>query len=826
MMHEQTIMDTRSRFGWLARDLRGAIRSQLATPGLTIAIVLTLALGVAASLATFALLNGLLLRVIGGVERPHELVRIAALTEQGDLLRVTSAMGRSLGELPAFAGVCALNTPGGVVAVNDRVTFEGILHFSGDCFNVLGVKPALGRLLTADDDQRRAPVAVVTYRFWEQALGSAPDVVGRTIAIDGAPFTIVGVMDPAFRGLSTAFPSSIAIPALTTRPGSDLYWSDIIGRLAPGVPIPQARIQVETAWPELKRIALSTARMTATTRQRLEASRAFVGDMRTGIESVLRPRFEQPLLLTFGLSLLMLAICGANVANLLVARTVARQRDRAMRSALGASPLAVWWQATLEAIIPILAGCALALPAAHFLTIALLDTMRVSYLELDPASPWDMNVVLFVTAAVGLILVGVSVAHAAHLRGQESLVDMLRASTVNTSGRSRRIRRLLVAGQIALTVMLVGGAGGFSRTLAQHYAEDAGFSASVLATLLMPVPGGSAPALNGAYYEDLLARIEAIPGVRAASLSTWMPLGAAFKDTVQEVPASPGSPASAAIWSVGDRFFDAVGIDLVEGHTFRRAHRAAGGQPAAAATAILSKSLAEQMFPGTSAVGRRVRVGAAPQGQDLIVVGVARDARLGRPQDAEHAVLYLNFWDSPDDSPYLLVRSHDRPELLSNAVRDALREDGRQFPLWMRTMTTQWEVALMQERLLAGTSIVFAIVALLITAVGLYGLLSHYVSSRRRELGIRMAIGARPGGIARLLMGEVAVLFLAGALAGCLALFAVGQILAGLIVGAARVDPALLATTLSVVLVVAVVSLWFPFRRALSVDPLIALRSE
>jgi hypothetical protein len=218
----------------LRYDLRWAARSCTKTPGLTLTIVVTVALGVGASLASFSLVNTLLLRPIGGVVRPGELVRIAAADAEDYLLPVTSVMRESLGQLPAFTGVCGVNTPGGAVTLGDRVASVGLLHFSGGCFDVLGVKPRLGRLLTAEDDRGRTPVAVATDDFWRRDLGGTPDVLGRTIDIGGHSFTIVGVAEPAFRGLSTAFPSSLVVPISAARRTSpDVYWSEVVARRAP-----------------------------------------------------------------------------------------------------------------------------------------------------------------------------------------------------------------------------------------------------------------------------------------------------------------------------------------------------------------------------------------------------------------------------------------------------------------------------------------------------------------------------------------------------------------------------------------------------------------
>lgn len=822
----------------LLNDIRWAFRSYVRTPALTITLLLTLMLGAAATLATFSLVDALLLRPLGGVVNPEELVRLAPSDDQNELMRVTSVMRESIRELPAFAGVCGVNTPGGVVTAGDSVSFEGLLHVSGDCFTVLGTRPLLGRLLTPDDERSRTPAAVITYDFWRREFGGSNDVLGRSIGIEGTPFTIVGVTEPAFRGLSTAFPSSILIPITTLgRASSSLYWSDVVARRAPGVSVEQARAQLESAWPQLKAGAGLTAKTSATTRQRFEGSRAFVAGISNGIETVLRPKFERPLLLTFGLSVLMLVICCANVANLLAARSLARRSERAMRAALGASSGALLRQYVIEVMIPVVAGVLLAVPLAYALTVLLINVLRTSYLELELSAMWDVRVGLFLAAIVLVVTIATCLMHLFSVRRQRSLADALRTTARTTTGRYGQMRRVMVVAQIALCVVLVGSAARFVRTLQNYYEVDPGFAVdSTLAALLLPVPGTPSTA-DASYYDELLRRLEAVPGVTSASVANWIPLGASAKDKVQRIPATADeAPTSAAIWSVSDRFFDSMGIQLKAGSLFRRTIRPSSpgntaGAPAdtegvAGRTAILSETLAKSLFPGENSIGAKVRVGAEGD-QDATVIGIVADARLAKPQESSLPVLYLNYWDDPQGSPFLFVRAaNDQPQQLAEMVRKEVRSGGREFPLWMRTMSSQWEVALMQERLLAGTSLAFGGLGLLVAAVGLFGLLSYFVTSRKTEIGIRMALGAGRVEISRLFIYETAVCLVLGCVVGGILLFVISKVFAGLFFGVAPTDLLLLSVSFGLILIVTVLSVWVPLRRAIAVDPLKALRTE
>jgi hypothetical protein len=316
-----------------------------------------------------------------------------------------------------------------------------------------------------------------------------------------------------------------------------------------------------------------------------------------------------------------------------------------------------------------------------------------------------------------------------------------------------------------------------------------------------------------------------------------MPLGASFSNDVQRIPPAAGEiPTPAAIWSVSDRFFESMGIALKDGETFRRAIRIGG--PAGATsnrtgresdgglTAILSEALAKRLFPDTNPIGSRVRVGGDAK-EDVTIIGVAADARLAKPQEIQLPVLYLNYWDRPQGSPFLLVRAaDDRPERLAEGVGSAVGAAGREFPLWTRTMSTHWGVALMQERLLAGTSVAFGVLGLVVAAAGLFGLLSYYVASRRTEIGIRMALGAGRREILLLFIRDVSGLLAFGCASGGILLVLISRIFSRLFFGVSPADPLMLSLAFSLIGLVALLSVWVPLRRATSIDPLIALRAE
>jgi predicted permease len=622
------------------------------------------------------------------------------------------------------------------------------------------------------------------------------------------------------------------------RTPSGVFWCDVVARLAPGVSLERARAEVATVWPQLQANAGLPANTPGSARERLRSSRAFVGSLRGGFENVLRPTFGQPLLITFGLSVLMFAVCGANAANLLVAHGLARRREQTVRSALGASRSDLWRRTAVEVGLLMLSGMILAVPLAHAIAIALVDTLRSSYLELDLPSLWNWRAAAFLVVTIAASTVLVTLLSSVNVRRDTSLAHALRTSgRVSGYGRSRR---LLLAAQIALAVMLVCSASTFVRTLQQYYAVDPGFAVkSVLAVPLAPLPGATPSAPAAPYYDTLLTRVQALPNVRSAGLSSWIPLGGPSRTETIESRVSPGSSGAAGVvWSVTDSFFTATGIPLIEGDGFVKAIAAPAVLPGSqtpddagpvARTAILSASLARRLFPRGGAVGASVTVGADRETRDVRIVGVAADARLGKPQAGQAPVIYLNFWEDrrAQRSPYLLVRAHDNaPGQLASAVAAAVKAEGREFALWTRTLSTQWDAGLTRERLLAGTSAALGLIGLTIAAVGIFGAVNHYVSNRRLEIGIRLAIGANGGDIARLLVAEVALLVGAGLLAGLASLFASQRAFASLLTGLDTVEPWVLAVTLFGITLVCLFALLLPLRRALRIDPLIALKAE
>jgi putative ABC transport system permease protein len=833
------------RFGILDRlaaIARGAMRSHRRAAGLSATIVVTLTLGIGVSLATFSLVSALLLQPIAGVPRPGELVRLSAATREGGAFPLPSLMLDPVRELPAFASVCGVSTPGSVVIAGNNVFYEGRLDFSGDCFGVLGLTPHIGRLLTSSDERTRSRVAVVTYDFWQRALSGTPDALGQTLEIDGERFTVVGVTKPAFRGLMRAFPSSLAIPAESARHKLSFRWCEqFLARRREGLSFQDARVQVETAWPQLKTSAGLLAESSSSMQKGFATSKPIVAEMSTGIENSMRTPFQPPLLLTFGLSLLMLAICAANAANLLVTRALTRQREFAVRLALGAGRWDRCWQSAAETLTLVLASALFALPLARGIIVGLLDVLRLSYWRLDVhLAWWSPGVAIFLAVIVVLTTIAGSVAQVAVSHSAQPLAELARGAT-RSGVRHNRPRRLIVTAQIAVTVLLVGSAAIFFRTMKQYYAIDPGFAVdSVLASQLIPLHGDNGDSLFGsAYYEDLLARIEAIPGVRAVSLTTWLPLGGPSRaQEIQTIPPTPGLRGAATVWTVTDRFFESAGIALRDGSTFRRTRSVTpdptrGGQPNGpvvfAQTAILSESLATRLFPKGGAVGARVRVGVDQETSDVLVVGVVADARLARPQARQAPIVYLNYWENPaaQRSPYLLARAaDDRPERLAPSISTAVRVGGREFTLWTRTIATQWNVALMAERLLAGVSGVFGVMAVIIMAAGLFGLLSHYVTTRQVEIGVRLAVGARAQDVVGLLFRELSMLLVAGSVAGVALLLATSRVSAMLLLGVGPLDPSLIGLAVVLVVIVALMALVLPLRRATAIDPLIALRSE
>jgi predicted permease len=818
--------------GTLWWDLRYALRRLQKSPGFALAAIISLGLGIGANTAIFSLLNALMLRPLP-VRDPYQLIRIGRLDSRDFVQAIPGPMFDWLRKDPLFDGVCGVNTTLSTVEVKDAALPTPGHSLSGDCYEILGVRPAIGRLFTREDDIPNGPrVVVLSYAFWQRQFGGDPNVIGQSICIEGVPFTIIGVTEPRFQGFLLGFPPSVSFPITQevspTRAdpfaAQVFYWGYAFARLKPGVTAEQVRTRLSVEWRRLLDESLPP-RIQGAERVEILNQSLVVTSGATGLDYWVRNRFQRPLLALLAISALVLLVSCINVANLLLARGLQRRREIAVRLALGARRWQIVRELVAESAILIAAG----LGCAPFLTHAgdgvLLAVLSRTYSGFALTASPDLRVLLFtsVAALAALLLFGVL---PARQTSAVDLTDALKSGSRSASSAQSRIRRILICGQVALTLVLVMGASSFIETLRHLRGESLGFHvAGVLNAQLMPLPGGYAHGFNAATYNrDLLEHMQNLPGVEAASLSHFSPLFTMpYKEEIwaTRMPDAPAIQAPAE--HVSDGFLATMRIPLLQGRDFHRTDT-----PQSQKTGIVSESLAKRLFPAGEALGQHIRVGSEKDTEDLEIIGVAADARLMDPRTKVLSFVYLNYWQYPDYEKWgdIQLRYSGDSAGLIPAVRNELRQAGHEYPIHLWTIADQRDTSLLQERLLAAVGTAFGALALTLAGVGLFGLLSFFVMSRTSEIGIRVALGAERRDVTWLVLREAFVLVGAGLLIGLPLSYATARVLSGLVYGVAALPVVPLVFSMAVLFSVAAMAAVIPVRRATLVDPMVALRYE
>jgi predicted permease len=807
------------------RSVRRAWRHLRRSPAFASAAIASLALGIGANSAIFTLTDALLFRPLP-VKDPGALLHVAGVDPTGRTVAMPSAFVDLLRGERLFAGVCGFLTPLSTADIAGRVGPLSALALSGDCFDTLGLRPALGRFYTLAEDRIGAsPVVVLSYDEWQQDFGGQLDVLGKTIRIEGTPFTVVGVTERRFTGLLVGFPVRLIFPiAQLVFPGviPAFIPQDMIARTKPAERIEQVRSRIDAEWPQLLNAA-TPPNIIGTLRERFRTRRPLVAPVSTGIDYSLRGRFERPLLALLAISGLVLLVSCVNVASLLLARGIERQRDTVVRVALGARRATLVKDALVESSMLLAAGGILgvlmAVAAARVL-VAIYGSANSTF-DLNVAP--DSHTVWFACAVSAAAFLGFAVGPA----WKASRVDIaaFQAASSRVAGGRSHVRRVVVIAQVALTLVLVAVGSLFIGALSSLREAPLGFTVErILDTRLAPLPGAYDRSFRaGPYYAALLDAVADLPGIDGVAIAHNTP----FVTLVQAEPvgvAGSDSDVLAEPQIVTDAFFRTMEIPLAAGEEFRRTDEASGRR-----TVIVSQSLARVLFGVDNAIGKRIRVGSNPDNQALEIVGVARDAVLTRPQQRNTLVAYLNYWQAGQNLQVysdLLVRTRNDPSSLAPALRRELQRLGREYPGRVRPLAEQREAALAQERLLASLSTAFGALGLLLAAVGLYGLLSFSVASRTAEIGVRMALGAGRRQVIDLVLREAATLLVLGAALGVPLAWIAGQTAARLLFGLD--SPGLLPIGAAVLLLalVGATAASIPAHRAASIDPLRALKHD
>jgi predicted permease len=838
----------------MIQDLRLGVRMLLKSPGFTAVAVLSLALGIGANTAIFSLVNTVLFETLP-VKEPEQLVLFNWTTGPKSPLRTFSgslrpdpdtgvntgthfpylifeqlrAHNQTLSDIFASAQMEQLNVS---VAGQPEIA-EGQL-VSGGYFAGLGGPPLLGRTINESDDHPTAnPVTVISHRYWQRRFGGDPSVIGQSININQLTCTVIGVTPPEFFGVSEisdapalslplAFePQLRSLPAIK-EPWN--WWLQVMGRLKPGVTLEQAQANLAAVFQQSVSQGLAPYLEPWTTPQDIPALKLVSGSR--GLTG-LRRAYVRPLSIMMAVVGLVLLIACANVANLLLSRAAARQKEMAMRLALGASRLRLIRQLLTESVLLALAGGALGVALAYW-GKDLLVAARIYGIFLPLEVNLDLRVLGF-TAAVSLltgILFGLAPAwRATRIALTPALKD--NARSLSGGGSRSLLSKSLVVAQVALSLVLLISAGLFVRTLRNLQSVDAGFNTDHL--LLFRVD----PRLNGytgaqivQLYRRMQERIEALPQVRSATLSRHKLVGrsAAITRGYVEGRTMPREENQVYVQRVGPNFFETMEIPLLVG----RSLTPHDGERAAP-VAVINQTMARRYFGDENPIGKRFGFSRPENSRQIEVVGVARDAKYSNLRDETPATAYLPYMQplAAVGQMSFAVRTTGDPAAMTAAIGQAVREVDPNLPLFeISTQREQINASLAHERLFAGLSGLFSALAFLLACIGLYGVMSYAVTCRTNEIGIRMALGARAGDVLRLFIRQGMTLVVIGVTVGLAGALALTRWVASLLFGVSPTDAATFVGVALLFGLIALLACWLPARRATKVDPLAALRHE
>jgi predicted permease len=817
--------------GALREDVRYALRSLAKNPGFAAVAIATLALGIGASTAVYGWLRALLLSPLPGVERAGEIVAVETRTPDGNRIDSSWADYIDLSEQAhSFSGLIAFQQRHVTLQEKQSARRLYALFVSGNYFEVLGVTPLLGRTFLPEEGRvpGGAPVAVIGYGFWRSHFGADPGTVGRTVRINDQELTVVGVAPQTFKSTINGLNHEVYVPlAVAARLGGEVggsrgrlegnrttRWLAMMGRLQPGVDRPSAQTELETV----------AARLAAS-----------YPDSNRGLGFVAEPiwkatygassRLATVVIALFAAVGLVLLIACSNVANLLLVRATARRREIAVRLALGATRGRLVRQLVTEsAILSLLGGAAgfLIIPYVNALLGGLLPASVPLPIDLDPAV--DGAVFSFgvaISLATGVLFGLVPALQASRPDVQQELQE---GTSGAGSGHARqRLRRVLVVAQLALALLLLSATGLFVKSLRNAARIDPGFDQSNVLLVGFDFPASIDRSHSVPFYRGLLERVARVPGVVAASYANHPPLWIEGGDweEIRVDGYTPGRDENMKIlvaltWP---GYFSLMRMPLVAGRDFTEHDDADSGN-----VAIVNQAFADRFLKGRPAIGSRLRVGD----DETVIVGVARTAKYRSLTEPPRPYLYLPQLQTLPPGTALHVRT--APGVAAGTVLARIKSEVQSIDPRVATISASLsdaaQTAVLPQTLGAKLLGALAVLALAISSLGIYGVIAYSVSRRRREIGIRVALGAKPAEVRRMVLREAARLAAAGLGFGLLASIAVTRLLSGLLIDVEPNDPPVLAAVVLILGGAALLASWLPARRAASLDPAMSLRTE
>ncbi|HEU4933381.1 MAG TPA: ABC transporter permease [Pyrinomonadaceae bacterium] len=835
----------------LFKDIRYGIRGLLKRKAFAAIAVLTLALGIGANTAIFTLVNAVMLKALP-VERPEQLVIFTNKTGEGTSTQDSTPSGewwrfsyasyeylrdhnQSFQEIAAIrSGEARISVRETNTQANAAVRAQGHL-VTGNYFSLLGVRAMRGRVLTPEDDNSAAqPAAVISYRYWEKKLNSDPGVVGKAFSINGTTFTVVGITPPEFFGVRVRRPPDFWLP-LSFHPQVELresflterqvYWLTIVGRLKPEVNLEQAQANINMS---LRQFLTDEAgnELTEERQKAIQNTYVTLVEGKGGI-SGLRREYSTALKMLMAIVGIVLLIACANVGSLLLSRAASRRSEMSLRMALGATRRRIIRQLLTESmLLAIIGGVCGVLLAQWGVTLLVNLVAKDAPLDTYP----DVRVLAF---TVGIsILAGVVF----------GLVPAIQASRTNLSSAMKEKNRmtsgflrlnwssLMVVMQVGLSMVLLTGAGLFGRSLLKLQEEQVGFDReNVMLVGIDPRLAGYKPAELATLYQQLIERLGSVPQVQTVSMATYAPMSGSRRTSsivLSGYTPAPGEDLTVQDMLTGPKYAETLGIPLLRGREIGIRDTASSSR-----VAVINSAFAERFFKDQNPIGRQFTFDdETDNGAPLEIIGVIGDIKDDDARAQPEPTVYRPILQLPDQSAYsvtLLIRTLSDPTPLTSQVRQTITQIDDKLPMFdVTTLEEQLYSNLNTERLIARLVSFFGVLALILACIGLYGVMAHGVARRTNEIGIRMALGARGGNIAWMILRETLYLVLAGLVIGVPAALIGAKLISAQLFGLKPTDPLTLVGACVVLTIVALLAGYVPARRASRVNPLKALRYE
>ncbi|MGB6385856.1 MAG: ABC transporter permease [Terriglobales bacterium] len=808
---------------WLLQDLRYALRQLRKSPGFTAAAVITLALAIGANTAIFSILDPLLIRKLP-VQNPDELVWVTSTGRLGPAEPSASELQSFYtyrDKAQVFSGVLAF-TPAAQYEISrngQTAPAQGEI-VSGNYFTVLGVQPYKGRLFTAAEDRASSgtPTVVLSFEYWKRAFDADPAIIGRVLPLNHLLYTVVGVTPPGFFGTEVGKSPDFYLPLgshLSPEEQSRAHWVTIIARLKPGVSRTQAEAGLE---PLFQQITQASSIPEVELREFFE--RLVLIPATRGL-SEFRAQFSLPARVLMAVVGLVLLIACTNVASLLLARGTGRRKEINVRLALGSGRRRLIRQFLVESMVLVAIGTACGLLFGKWVSGLLVAALSSEHSAIVLASGVTGDVLLFAVAVMSITVLLCGLVPAFSMT-RSDLVGELNVQTPEPTRRSRsEIGRLLVVGQVALSVVLLAGASLLLHSLINLETFDPGFNRDhVLVASINKPPAGLSAAQIQVLYSHLLDRIKSLPDVRSASYSSFTPISGreiGINVAVEGHPLPSNENANVRFVGVSPAYFETLGIPLLAGRAFTPQDNR---QPPR--VAILNRTMAQRFFGNENPLGKRFSLveGNRPP---LEIIGVVADSKYNNLREKTLEFFYL-----PSGAGSALeVRVGGDPKMLAGSVRTLIQSvDSSVSVASIKTLREQVTESLQQDHLIVALCWAFSLLALTLTSVGLYSILGFSVSRRTHEIGIRMALGACRQDIFRLVVGEGMFLTIAGLFIGAAGAIASVSLFKSLLFGVKPIDPAALVAVLLLLAAAAFTACYIPARRAAKVDPMVALRYE